>query len=71
MSNALQLALQVLLTLPQLIQAGRDVRGLLDTTNSLIGTMVRENRDPTPDEWLLMQNMINELRKEIHEDPPA
>jgi len=66
LSQILQFGMQVFLTLPELMQAGRDVSGILGSTGEAIKAMVTENRGPSPAEWDAMNAMIAALRSELH-----
>jgi len=63
--NALSLAIAVLDVLPQLIQAGRDVSELINHTSSVIKKAQEEKRDPTNEEWIFLDNIATELRKQL------
>jgi hypothetical protein len=64
--GALAFAVQLLSSLPTLIQAGVDVTNLVkDSTDKLKG-MQDEKRDPTPQEWDALNARIKALRDELH-----
>lgn len=61
MPAALQLAMQVLSFLPAAIDAGLQVKALLDHTNEVLA-----KGDPTDQDWLEINAKIDALRKELH-----
>jgi hypothetical protein len=64
--NAVAYALQLLQTIGPLIQAGRDVMGLINQAKASLATMQAEGRDPTPAEWDALNASIKALRDELH-----
>lgn len=68
-TTAIAYALQLLGSLPGLIQAGADVFGIITTGREKIDLFDRENRDPTPEEWDELNQKIEALRAELHDRP--
>lgn len=66
MPAALLFATQVLGALPQLIQDGQEVAGLVTTANTALKAMQDEKRDPTPAEWDAVNAHLRELQGELH-----
>lgn len=64
--NALAYALQLLTALPQLIQAGVEITGLVTKAKDALQSMSDEARAPTPDEWQALDDEIAKLRGELH-----
>lgn len=62
----LMFAMQVLEALPGLLATGRDVVQLVQNTNASLAKMQVEARDPTDEEWRVINEQIAELRKELH-----
>jgi hypothetical protein len=58
-------ALAVLQALPQLIQAGQDVTGLIETAVTVITQAQANGTDPTPDQWAALDASIKQLRSQI------
>ena len=65
MSPAL-FALQLLSSLPQLIQAGLDVRELIARGEKSLKLMLEEKRDPSEAEWAAINAYTKKLRAELH-----
>jgi hypothetical protein len=61
-----EFAIQVLLALPDLIRAGRDVSEIINSTSAVIARAQAENREPTPEEWDAINKVIAVLRDELH-----
>ncbi len=61
-------ALQVLTAIPQLIAAGQSVMGLVEHSKAALETMQAEDRDPNEAEWDALNAVINDLRKQLHDD---
>lgn len=66
MGSAVALALQVFSILPSLIEAGLEVKELIETTQAALQKMQDEKRDPTPEEWNAINNKIEALRAQLH-----
>lgn len=66
MTGLLAFAMEALTALPGLITAGKDIMGLVQSTNSVLSTAQAEKRDPTDQEWATLNNTIAALRKELH-----
>lgn len=66
--GALPFVIQLLSSLPALIQAGIDVTGLIQQSSDAIKRMQAEKRDPTPEEWDALNSRIKALRDELHDD---
>jgi hypothetical protein len=64
--SALAYALQLLASLPQLIQAGVDVMDTINAAKEKLQTMSDEGRDPTPAEWDELNERIRGLRSQLH-----
>lgn len=71
MSNVLIYALQVLNILPQLLQAGKDIGGILETANTALKAMQENGRDPSAEEWAALNAQIDMLRKDLHSPKSA
>lgn len=63
---ALAFAVQLLTALPGLLKAGIDVTTLITESTASLGKMQAENRDPTDQEWLELNQRIDQLRQELH-----
>lgn len=61
--GTLTLATTILQALPGLIQAGLDVVALVNSTNGVITKAQAEDRDPTPAEWQVLDDMLSDLRR--------
>lgn len=59
-------AVQLLSSLPALIQAGRDVVGVVQNGTAKLQTMQAEGRDPTQAEWDELDADIKRLQGELH-----
>lgn len=68
MSPVIQFALQVLQSLPALIEAGHNVSTLLKSSAAALRQMGEEKRDPTDDEWADLNTVIDGLRSELHSE---
>ncbi len=66
--GAIGYALQILTAIPQLLDAGQSVLGLVAHAKTALETMQAENRDPSPTEWQDLNTLIDDLRKKLHED---
>lgn len=66
MGSALALAMELLSALPALIEAGRDIAGLVKEGNETLAKAQAEGRDPTKEEWDELNKKIAELRAELH-----
>lgn len=66
MGSAVALALQVFTILPSLIEAGLEVKELIETTQAALAKMQAENRDPTEEEWATINSKIDALRAQLH-----
>lgn len=64
--GALPFAIQLLTSLPSLIQAGVDITNLVSDSTEKLKSMQAENRDPTPAEWDELNARIKSLRGELH-----
>lgn len=60
--SALLFAMQVLNSLPSLIEAGVDVYDIINSTNENLKKMMDEDRDPTDEEWETLNELIESLR---------
>jgi len=65
MGGVLTLAMTVLSELPALISAGRDVYGLIVSTNTTIKSAQAAGRDPTDDEWNALLALIADEKAAI------
>lgn len=63
--GALAITTTVLQLLPSLIQAGIDVVGLINSTNSVISAAQAAGRDPTDAEWNALDAQISALRAQL------
>jgi len=59
-------ALQLLASLPQLIQAGIDVTALVMEGQAKLKEMQAQGREPTAGEWDDLNDRISALRGELH-----
>lgn len=66
MGTALAFAMQLLESLPALIDAGVKVKDLLANGNAKLQIFAAEGRDPTPEEWDDLNASIDAKRKELH-----
>ena len=66
LAQILQFGMQMFLQVPALIEAGRDVGGILKATGEKIVVMIQEKRPPNEQEWAEMNDMIAALRAELH-----
>lgn len=62
----LMFAMQALQALPGLLVAGQNVLSMVNQVNESLAKMQAENRDPTPDEWALLNTVIADLRTALH-----
>lgn len=66
MGNAIAFALQLLQALPPLIEAGLEVKTLIEQQGAALSAMQAESRDPSPAEWDALNAQIDALRAELH-----
>jgi hypothetical protein len=66
MGDAIAFALNALQQISALVEAGAEVKGLVDHTSSALQTMQAEKRDPTPAEWDELNKQVNALRAQLH-----
>lgn len=66
MGSALAFAMQLLESLPGLIQAGADVAELISNGSAKLKEFEQENRDPTDEEWEELNASIDAKRDELH-----
>lgn len=66
MGTALAFAMQLLSSLPSLIDAGVKVADLIKDGNAKLKTFEAEGRDPTDAEWDDLNASIAAKRKELH-----
>lgn len=66
--TALQYALALLDAIPRLLQAGADITSLITEHRTKIDQMVKEERDPTEEEWDSLNTEIETLRNRLHKD---
>lgn len=59
------LVLNILESLPQLIQAGVDVTNVLQNVADTIKLAQSENRDPTDAEWAALDASVQTLRDQV------
>ncbi len=64
--GAIELALFVLQALPALLEAGAQVKDLLQSTSDALTKMQAEGRGPTDEEWEAVNDVITALREEFH-----
>lgn len=64
--TALAYALQFLTALPQLIQMTQQVKELVEDTKASLEKMQAEGRNPTPDEWALLNTRIDALLQQLN-----
>lgn len=53
--------------LPKLIEAGVEVKGLIQEHTAKVKAMRAEDRPPTEEEWALLNGQVERLRNELHE----
>lgn len=66
MGNAVALLLSVLQVLPSLIAAGQQVESLISDAIAVVTKAQSENRDPTPEEWAIIDNQREALSAALH-----
>ncbi len=59
---AIAFAIQALTAIPELISAGMDVVDLVNQSNDALKKMQSEKRDPTDEEWGVLNKTIDALR---------
>ena len=70
MSGALRYAQLILESLPGLIAAGKNVAELIENSSETLRKMANIGRDPTREEWDLLNAKIHHLRNELHDIKP-
>lgn len=65
-TTALTMALQLLQSLPALIAAGAEVKGLIEDQTAKLKDMADTGRDPTQQEWDELNAQIDKLRTSLH-----
>ena len=65
-TTALMMALQLLQSLPALIAAGAEVKGLIEDQTAKLKDMADTGRDPTQQEWDELNAQIDKLRASLH-----
>lgn len=64
--TALAYAIQFLNALPALVQMSTQVQELWQDAQAALAQMQSADRDPTPDEWALLNTRIDALRKQLN-----
>lgn len=64
--TAIAFAIQAFQVLPGLIAAGKDISVIVKESTDALRAMQAENRDPTQQEWDLLNARIAELRTDLH-----
>lgn len=64
--TTLMMALQLLQSLPALIAAGAEVKGLIEDQTAKLKDMADTGRDPTPAEWDELNAKIDQARATLH-----
>lgn len=64
--TTMMMALQLLQSLPALIAAGAEVKGLIEDQTAKLKDMADTGRDPTPQEWDELNAQIDKLRTSLH-----
>lgn len=64
--TAIAYAMQLLTSLPQLIQAGTDAMSLINHGREKLSEMQTAGRDPTQEEWDELNAKIKALQDELH-----
>jgi hypothetical protein len=64
--TAIAYAIELLGAIPNLIAAGRDIAALVSEGKFKLEQMQAEKRDPTPEEWDVLNAQIKSLRGELH-----
>jgi len=65
--NAFAMAMQLLAALPALLEAGADIKELVEDQTAKLRAMQDEDRDPTQEEWDELNAKITALRGELHQ----
>lgn len=68
MNAAIAYALQLLAALPSLIEAGVNVRNMIEKGRERIAAMQAEGRDPTDEEWAELNAEIEALNRRLNSD---
>ena len=66
MNQAFLFAFQLLNALPQFIQAGIEISGLVTRMSERMHDMSLTGRDPTKEEWDELNAELEALRNELH-----
>jgi hypothetical protein len=66
MMGSLAFAINLLSSLPVLIQAGTDITKLVTDSTDKLKMFESEKRDPTEAEWKELNDRIKALRDELH-----
>lgn len=64
--TTMMMALQLLQSLPALIAAGAEVKGLIEDQTAKLKDMADTGRDPTQQEWDELNAQIDKLRAGLH-----
>ena len=64
--TTMMMALQLLQSLPALIAAGAEVKGLIEDQTAKLKDMADTGRDPTQQEWDELNAQIDKLRTSLH-----
>lgn len=67
MDPRLLMAIQLLQTLPTLIAAGVEVKGLIERQSAKLQDMANTGRKPTDQEWDELNAEIDALRAQLHQ----
>lgn len=67
MDPRLLMAIQLLQTLPTLIAAGIEVKGLIERQSAKLQDMATTGRKPTDQEWDELNAEITALRAQLHQ----
>lgn len=66
MNPSILMAIQIIQSLPGLIAAGIEVKGLIDEHTAKLADMATTGRSPTADEWAELNAQITSLRIALH-----
>lgn len=66
MDPRLLFAMQLLNSLPTLIAAGVEIKGIVDNANAKLADMAKSGRNPTAEEWAELNGNIMGLRDQLH-----
>jgi HAMP domain-containing protein len=65
---SVQFALMLMDLIPRMLAGSAKAIAYFNEGKTALETMVKERRDPTPDEWAALQKSINEMTDELERD---